>query len=193
MKLPSQTSDIFHRLSKGKFICANSTNLEVRQMYAAIAEEDNFDLLRDYFAQIDFILEQGDRFYFFSRKETKQNLDNKINAALKWILILDFLVAYDAAFSHDYCGYSFNMEDIALKCYADPLLRSKKNGLTRYLGEKSEDKIVEAVIKTLIDDNFVEIQTESVKKYKVLNSFHYLHQLVLNIHISKETQDELSN
>jgi hypothetical protein len=193
MKLPSQTSDIFHRLSKGKFICANSTQLEVRQMYAAIADEANFELLRTYFAHIDFVLEQGDQFYFFSRTETKPNLVNKINAALKWILILDFLVAYDTAFSHDYCGYCFNIEDIALKCYTDPLLRGKKNGLTRCLDVKSEDKIIEAMVQALVDDNFVEVQTESFKKYKVLNSFHYLQQLVLNIHISKETQDELSN
>ena len=78
MKLPTQTGDIFHRLSKGKFICANSHDPHVRVMYDILSESEHFESLRDYFSHIYFDLEQGNQFYYFTRRETKVNLDNKI-------------------------------------------------------------------------------------------------------------------
>jgi hypothetical protein len=189
MKLPIQTGEIFHRLSKGKFICANSLDPDVRKMYDVISEGDHFEILRTYFSHIYFDLEQGNQFYYFTRRETKVNLENKIKAALKWILIVDFFVTYDSSFSWGYC---FNTEDILSKYYIDSVLRHKITVLTNDSEGKPNEKI-ESMIQLLIDDNFVEVQpAENVKKYKVLNSFEYLQNLILNIHISKETQDELS-
>lgn len=189
MKLPTQTGDIFHRLSKGKFICANSLDQDVRAMYDVLSEPDHFELLREYFSHIYFDLEQGNQFYYFTRRETKVNLDNKIKAALKWIRIVDFFVTYETSFSW---GYGFNTEDILLKLHVDPVLRHKINALTGDSGDNHLLKI-ESMIQLLIDDNFVEVQpVERIKKYKVLNSFEYLQNLILNLHISKENQDELS-
>ena len=63
------TEDIFNILSKGGFISSNSVNPLNKRLYDAI--EDNFDEYEKYFQGVGFLLQQGDGFYYFSRKEIK--------------------------------------------------------------------------------------------------------------------------
>ena len=71
-----QTAEIFEILSKGGFISSDSTNPNIRQLYTVI--EDNQSELYDFFAAINFVLESGNEYYYFSRRENKVDLERKL-------------------------------------------------------------------------------------------------------------------
>ena len=79
MSVPKHTSDIFEILSKGQFICSNSTRDSTRKLYNII--DEHFDDLYDYFKAINLVLEKGDEYYMFTRMENKTDLERKLEAA----------------------------------------------------------------------------------------------------------------
>ena len=84
------TSEIFNVLRKGQFICSNSPNDEIKKLYKVLEDEDTFEDLYEFFYQINYTLEQGNEYYYFSRKENNADLDRKLEKAFNWIDILDF-------------------------------------------------------------------------------------------------------
>lgn len=90
------TEEIFNILSKGGFISSNSVSTQVKRLYDAI-EEDLPDYY-DYYKGIGFYLEGGDGYYYFTRKESKVDLERKLEAIQKWIDYLSFLKTYHSAF-----------------------------------------------------------------------------------------------
>lgn len=87
--LPKHTVKIFENLGKGGFISSNSSKSEIRELYDIV--EDNFEELFEYFEAINFKLERGNEYFYFSRNETKVELERKLENAYKWIDIYDFL------------------------------------------------------------------------------------------------------
>jgi hypothetical protein len=79
MNIPRQTGEIFEILSSGQFICSNSADARISKLYDVIDDNDKYELLYDYFSAIGFLLEKGDEFYYFSRKnESKADLERKL-------------------------------------------------------------------------------------------------------------------
>lgn len=192
MNVPKQTGEIFEILSNGQFICSNSTDSRVSKLFDLIDDNEMYELLFDYFSKIGFILEQGDEFYYFSRKnESKVDLERKVETACKWIDMLDFFKTFDNAFVS---GYSFSTQEIVVKLKVDAVLKSKAEGLRKIL--KLEDKtpydeVIAKVADNLCKEGFAEIENEILKSYKVLSSFKYLEELVTNINIPEEVQNEI--
>jgi len=188
-KAPKQTADIFDILSKGQFICSNSTDEAIRKLYSAIEEEENFDYLHEYFLSIQFILEKGDEYYYFSREENKVDVERKIEQAFKWIDILDFLKTFDNAFGS---GYRFAPSSILVKLNMDAALKTKLEALKKYSGGKEKYvEIIEKILEILEKDKFIEIENRITHQYKVLASFNYLEQLIMTINISEDTINEI--
>lgn len=183
-----QTSDIFKILSKGQFINSNSSNRAISDLYRVIDDEHNFENLCDYFRNINFVLEKGDEYFYFSRPENKVDLENKIEAAFRWIDIIDFFKTYDNSFS---AGYRFTPSDILVRIKSDVDLETKLEGLKKYADKERHQDILDKVLKKLIDDTFVELENEITHQYKVLNSFKYLEQLILTINIPDEIRNEI--
>ena len=189
MEAPKQTAAIFEILSRGQFISSNSSDETIRKLYSAIEEEQNFDFLYDYFISINFILEKGEEYFYFSRVENKIDLERKIEQAFKWIDILDFFKTFDNSFGS---GYRFTPSDILVKLNLDAELKSKLEGLKRHSGGK--DKFAEIIDKILDDlkkDKFIELENEITHQFKVLASFKYLEQIVMTINISEEIKNEI--
>ena len=187
MNLPDKTSDIFERLSKGQFICSNSTDEFAVRLYDVIHE--NEDVLYDYFIAINFILERGDEFFYFSKKELKADLEAKILRAEKWIDLIDFLKAYDSSFTN---GYRFYPSDIEVRIRVDVNLRDKLDNLKRHIGElKNYDEQINALIKLLVKEGFVELENEVSAQYKVVAAFKYVEQLILSINIPEDIKNEI--
>ena len=91
------TREIFDTLSKGAFISADSTSQQVRRWYDAL--DDGFQEYRAYYEGVGFILESGDGYFYFSRKESKADLQRKLEALLRWAAALDPR-RYDAMHRH---------------------------------------------------------------------------------------------
>jgi len=187
MQLPKQTAEIFEILTKGQFICSNSTDDNNRKLYNVI--DDAYQDLYDYYRQINFFLERGDEYFYFSRETSKADLDRKIEIAFKWIDIVDFFKTFDSSFGS---GYRFSPSDILVRLNIDTELKTKLAGLKKYTGGKEKHSdIIEKVIEMLEKDAFVELENEISLSYKVLASFKYLEQLVLAINIPDEVKNEI--
>ena len=191
MSVPKQTGEIFDLLSKGQFICSNSSDSDIRKLFDVVDDKNNFEALADYFKAINFILEKGDEFYYFSRTESKADLERKLETAFRWIDLIDFFKSYDNSFAS---GYRITPSEIAVKISVDAVLKNKADGIRNVL--KLDDKtsypeIVNKAIDSLIKDGFAELENEILKSYKVLASFKYLEELVSNINIPENIQNEI--
>lgn len=192
MNVPRQAGEIFEILSGGQFICSNSADARISKLYDVIDDNEKYELLYDYFSVIGFLLEKGDEFYYFSRKnESKADLERKLEIACKWIDILDFFKTFDNAFVS---GYSFTTQEIVVRIKVDAVLKSKADGLRKVfrLEDKTPyDEVIAKVIDNLCKDGFAEIENEILKSFKILSSFKYLEELVTNINIPEEVQNEI--
>jgi hypothetical protein len=192
MNVPRQTGEIFEILSSGQFICSNSADTRISKLYDIIDDTEKYEALYDYFSAIGFILEKGDEFYYFSRKnESKADLERKLEIACKWIDILDFFKTFDNAFVS---GYSFTTQEIVVRIKVDAVLKSKANGLRKVLklDEKTPyDEVVTKIVDNLCKEGFAEIENEILKSYKILASFKYLEELVTNINIPEDVKNEI--
>ena len=83
---------VFDRLSRGGFISSDSVDEGIRSIFIDL--DDHKEEYSEYFAQIGFILEEGNGFFYFSRKESKTSLVDKLKKFGHWIDILDFLKAW---------------------------------------------------------------------------------------------------
>ena len=110
IQIPDNTASIFEYLQKGLFISSNSTSEEVRDMYNEI--DENYESLYQYFSQINYTLERGNEYFFFSRIEPKATLEQKIMRAYYWIDVLDFFKTYDETFGP---GFRFQPEQILVE------------------------------------------------------------------------------
>ncbi|MGB6093483.1 MAG: hypothetical protein WBF83_06960 [Moheibacter sp.] len=162
------------------------------KLYDIIDDADKYEALYEYFFAIGFVLEKGDEFYYFSRKnEAKADLERKLETACKWIDILDFFKTFDNAFGS---GYSLGPQEVSVKIRVDAVLKSKADGLRKVLKMDDKtpyDEVVSKTIDNLIKDGFAEMENEILKSYKILSSFKYLEELVTIINIPEEVQNEI--
>jgi len=185
MNVPRQTGEIFELLSKGQFICSNSSDSRISKLCEVLDDPESFETLFEYFYSINFILQKGDEYYHFSRKdESKADLERKLEAACKWIDIVDFFKTFDNAFGS---GYSFSPAKIAVEISVQAVLKNKADGLKGILKMEEKTPYPEVVNK----DGFAEIENEILESYKVLSSFKYLEELINNINIPEEVQHEI--
>ena len=190
MKVPPQTARIFELLSKGQFICSNSTNDEIKKLYNIIEDANNFDDLYDYFSQINFILEKGDEYFYFSRQEGKVSLEKKIERAYQWIDLVDFFKTYDNSFGS---GTRISPHDILVRLNTDIELEEKLTALKKYAGDKDNyNEIIGRLFELMEKDTFLELDNPISNTYKVLSSFKYLEELILTINLPEETKNEKS-
>lgn len=183
-ELPKQTALIFETLSKGRFINANSTDSEQRELYTAI--ENNLEFLSSYFEPIGFQLEVGDGYYYFSRKEEKVGIERKINAAFRWIDMLDFFTTFHNGFAP---GLQFYTTELQEQVRVNGLLRTKLQDMNAKSGGTSVRDQIEALLKTMDREGFIEKVDELDATWKVTAAFHYLQQMVLAIDIIEEEND----
>jgi len=186
MSINKRTAEIFEILSKGQFISSNSSDEHVRMLFGVV--EENFAELGRYFSEINFILERGDEYFYFSRPENRADLERKIERAYKWIDILDFFKAHDSAFGP---GYRFTPSDILVKLNVDAMLKGKLAGLKRYSHKDKHADAIQTLIELLCREGFAELENDVTHSYKVLSSFRYLEDLIMSIHIPEDIQDEI--
>ncbi len=186
MSITKRTAEIFEILSKGQFISSNSSDERIRKLFGVV--DDNFTELLRYFTEINFKLERGDEYFYFSRPESRADLERKVESAYKWIDILDFFKAHDNAFGP---GYRFTPADILVKLNVDAMLKSKLAGLKRYTRDDKFDAAIQKLIELLCREGFAELENEVTNSYKVLASFSYLENLIMSIHIPEEIQNEI--
>lgn len=158
MEVPTQTAEIFKILSKGQFISSNSSDKKISDLYKVIEDEQNFDILYKYFLNINFKLEKGNEYFYFSRPENKIDLEKKIETAFKWIDIVDFFKTFRNDFGS---GFRFSPSDILVQLKTDADLETKLGALKKYADRTTQRDILERILKILADDYFIEIENHT--------------------------------
>ena len=175
---------IFNILSKGAFISENSLSDEERHCYEVL-EENEADY-RAYYEGIGFFLEGGDGYYYFTRRETKADLERKLEAAERWIDYLCFLKTFDSTFGP---GFRFRKNDIETRINCD--LELKEQAIRLFTDKKRYDEIVEKLVNELERLGVIALENEIDGTYKVLTAFRYAEELVDCITITEEGEDEI--
>lgn len=173
------TEEIFNILSKGGFISNNSLTPSVRKYFDLI--EDNFEDYYDYYLGVGYKIEAGNGYFYFSRKESKVDLERKLEAAFHWIAILAFLKTYNSAFGS---GTIFTKEDIITQMRVS--IELKEISAKLYEDKKTYNDIVEKLISEMKNMAFIELEDEAQGVWKVLSAFHYMEELVDCININEE-------
>ena len=107
------------------------------------------------------------------------------------ICLLDFFKTFDNAFGS---GYSFTTQEITVKIKVDAVLKSKADNLRKVLKMDDKtpyDEVVVKIVENLCKEGFAEQENEILRTYKILSSFKYLEELVMNINIPEEVQSEI--
>ena len=189
MNIPKQTAQVFEILSRGQFISSNCSDHEIKRLYDVLDVEQNYEILYHYFRQIDFTLEKGDGFYYFSKIGARADLERKIEQSFKWIDVLDFFKTFDHSFGP---GTRFSPSDILVQLNVNFELKTKVEGLKRYAPNKMKhSEILVKIINYMSSDRFFVLENEISEQYKVLSSFKYLEELVLSIQITDEVKYEI--
>lgn len=181
--LPKHTVKIFETLSKGAFISSNSNNADMRDLYDAI--DNSFETLFDYFNAINFRLERGNEYFYFSRPEIKVEIERKLESAYRWIDILDFFKAVNPAFGS---GAKLSPSAIAEQCKVNSDLKLKLEGMRKLTGDDNLVTRIKKLIEILKKDDFVELENELLDIWKVLASIHYIENLILLINIPEDNE-----
>jgi hypothetical protein len=186
------TARIFEKLSKGDFICSNSSDRDERDLFETIDDATNYELLKDYFGKINFQLEKGNEYYYFSRmNEGKADIERKLHTMLTWIDIYDFFKSNDISFGS---GAQLQPVDIANKINVNALLKNKLEALrlTLKLDEKmSAYQIILAALKELAKYGYASEVSLLDNTYKIHSSIHYLENMLNNIIINKDVEDAI--
>lgn len=183
------TSEIFNVLRKGEFICSNSPKDNIKKLYRVLEDEEEFENLYEYFYQINYILEQGNEYFYFSRIENNADLDKKLEKAFNWIDILDFFKTFDSSFD---VGFRFSPSDIVNQLKNNADLKSKLEKLKKVSKDKkTNSERIKKIIEKLEKDNFVTLENEITETYKVLTSLNYLKDIITAINIPEEIENEI--
>jgi hypothetical protein len=190
---PIETQEIFEFLTKGYFISIDSEKAEIQKLHRIISEDDNYEILYDYFNRLGFQLINGNdySYYYFAKQDTNKKLEDKLKIAYKWIDIYDFLMSYGESINEYFsAGKIFTPDQIFTICKVNTELMDKLNKLNKNIS-MPYDKIVK-IIEELIKASFVEEYNPYNKEYKVLASFGYLELLIKTIDINTNDEDTTS-
>jgi hypothetical protein len=190
---PIETQEIFEFLTKGHFISIDSEKTEIQKLHRAISEDDNYEIIYDYFNRLGFQLINGNdhSYYYFAKQDTNKKLEDKLKIAYKWIDIYDFLMSYGESINEYFsAGKIFTPDQIFTICKVNTELMDKLNKLNKNIS-MPYDKIAK-IIEELIKASFVEEYNSYNKEYKVLAAFGYLEQLIITIDINTNYEDTTS-
>lgn len=184
------TSQIYDILRKGHFICSNSPDLDIQKIYNVLEDQEIFEELYEYFFQINYKLEQGNDFFYFSRTESNADLARKLEKAYSWIDLLDFLKTYDSSFD---VGFRFTPSEIANQLKNNADLKHKLENIKKVGGNKaSYSERIKKIIERFQKENFIALENEITETYKVLTSLNYLKDIINAINIPEDIENEIS-
>jgi hypothetical protein len=183
-----RTAEIFDILSKGQFVCSNAIDSQRRHLYRYI--EENFEELELKFREIGFQLEDGSNYYYFSRpNESNQNVESKIEKALRWLDVLAFFTT----FRKDLCrGARFQPYDILKQVEINLSLKEQLADLQKRTNPgKNYQEMLSDLIKEIQKEGFIDLENEMDQTWKILDSWDYMEKLVMAVNIQdEETQNQ---
>lgn len=178
--IPKQTPEIFTILSRGNFISSNGSK---GKLFDVISYEENFELLKEFFAHTGYTLERGYNYFYFSQPdEPAMILEKKLEQFGYYIDVMDFFSSMDLKPT---VGTRYRITQIAEECFSNERLKQKIFALSRK--EKMVDKVAE-IANDMAQAGFFEQEDEDT--YKVMDAIHYLEQVISLITIEEDGEQK---
>ena len=148
--------------------------------------EDDFENYREYYEGIGFVLESGNGYFYFSRREPRVNAVEKLARFCDWIDRLDFLKTFNSAFGS---GFVYTKAKILERISCDMELKDKATKL--YADKKAFADVIDRLTDDLVKAGFVELENDLEGLYKVTASFHYIEEMVNCLNIVEGAENEI--
>ncbi len=175
--LPSQTTVIFERLSKGKFISALSRS--DKKLFEILENEDTFWQMKGYFSLINFSLERAEGYFYFSKTlEMGAELsewERKVERLNKYVDVVSFLYGLE---QKPIPGIKFRPTQVAEECANHPILKVLLDQVKTKNSAKTNLGKVKAIAEELADESFFEKLDAEQENYLILDSFSYLETII---------------
>lgn len=174
--LPSQSAEIFDRLSKGLFISKNAPSTPATDLYRIV--ESHFESYQAYFQVIGFQLERGDDYFYFSKNETRGQVEDKAEKLFRYLDGLEILFFIQPSLAP---GQKFS-----LLPHADTLARNKSIRKKCLLlpGKVAQEEPIDRVrnfCKSLEKESLLHALDEQQNQFLVLDAFQYLLDFFIKI------------
>ena len=168
------TTNIYNILIDGGFISADSTDSLIRNLYQEV--NTNFEEYVEYYDGIGLNLEQGEGYFFFSRNETKVEIEEKYKKFSRWIAYIDiFRLAFQSNFR---VGFHFRKNQFVESFPLDMALEEKAKNLFEHLRAKNYEEIATKLIEKMERRHFIECTNRLEQSYKVVAAYGYLESLI---------------
>ena len=186
MENNNRSAEIFDFLSKANFLSSNTSNVHKKGMYKYI--EEKYESLKDLYLQVGYNLEEGNNYYYFSKaNDTGQNIEQKIEKALRWLDLQAFFITFKSNFVR---GERFGSSEIVNQI---DLNMSLKEQLLMLFEKKTKDlknykSMVDDLLKELSKEGFIELENEMNQTWKILDAWDYLEQMVSAVNLIDEEE-----
>lgn len=176
------SKEIFDILKRGSFISQNSTDAACARYYSEI--EDNLQAYADYYEGVGYVLEGENGYFYFSKLDNEQKLEDKLLRLTQWIDRVDFLKTYNNTFS---TGLSFLKSDLVLRLTDDIELKEKARSL--YTDTETGAGKMDKLIQDLLRMGFIELEDKEDERYRVVAAFRYIESLIDCITIYEQEEE----
>lgn len=171
--IPQKTAQIFDTLAKGKFLCDNYPNSEHRQLYSLV--DDNYDDLYEYFLNIGYVLNKEIGYFYFSKEETSQNIETKLNSVLRFIDLFDFMFEYSSSFG---VGIKIRPSNLSEAVNTNSILKAK---LSKIVKKETIYQSCKKVLDEFVSKGIMALENEEEELYIVLTSYTYIENFIESI------------
>ncbi len=186
-RIQKAAADMFDIMSKGHFICSNSTREGGARLFEILINEEHYTELATYFSMINYRIEKGNNFFYFAkRNEAASIVEKKLETFEKYIDIIDLFAGMDNKIT---VGARFRPTEIAEECNANVRLKQKLQKIQMYRSEALSNKVKE-ICDLMTRDGYFEKEDDIAENYKVLDSYTYLLDLINAISIYEDPDSE---
>ncbi|MDH5465014.1 MAG: hypothetical protein OEW60_05245 [Thiovulaceae bacterium] len=169
MSYPNQTQEIFELLSRGNFICENSPVRNERKLFNRCEEEHKE--LYTFFEHIGYYLEQGNGYYYFSKKLQNNQIEDKLEAILDYIDLVEFMLQYSGTFG---VGFRTTVSELSEAVKANVVLKDRLDRIKGSYKSLTLHQQCAKVLERFRKSGYMALEDEHEERYLVLSSYDYI-------------------
>lgn len=175
--------DAFETMSRGRFITSNSLDDHERMVYNDI--EENLEEYNAFFGQLGLFIECGQGYFLLCRKESRVDLERKVQNLYAWLRVFDFLCTFDTSLG---VGYEFRKVEIEERMHDQIEFREKGQNLFESITRYSD--IAEKLVSLLRNSGYIELVDTATERYRVTTAIRYMEELVASLTIEENEENE---
>lgn len=178
MSYPKQIQEIFEHLSRGQFLCENSPKRAERRLYELC--ESDYEAYVEYFDQLGFGLERGERYFYFSKKMATKTIEEKLARMMEYIDLVELMLQFSQTFG---VGFRVSVAELEMAAKSNITLKNSIEKLKSSSKSMTLNQQCAKVLESFAKGGFMALEHEHEQRYTVLSSFTYLQTFLFAIEV----------